>query len=99
MEHRIENQDGQLVYRVGQAGTGEIYDIAVNTERMKGHGRALVEEALKQFNPKTLYAFTRRSNTGARTFYKKLGFREILIEGFYDGEDAVMVLYENPLYR
>jgi len=83
------NENDFIEYREGKAGTLEIFDIAVNSERGKGIGRELVSKLPPTH---TLYGFTREENHRARAFYKALGFREIFLEGFYEDGNAYMVI-------
>jgi ribosomal protein S18 acetylase RimI-like enzyme len=86
-------------FRQGKENTWEIFDIKVTSTRRKGIGRALVEEMIETVNPRIVYAFTREENLDARAFYKAVGFNEILIPNFYQEGNAIMVIYENSLYR
>lgn len=94
----IRNKIDELQYKIGHCGEIEIEDIKVMSERKKGIGREMFNELL-ELNPKTVYAFTRKSNVVGRHFYKALGFREIELPNFYSEEDAILVIYENSLYR
>ena len=94
----IKNQVDVLEYKIGYCGEIEIEDIKVMSKRRKGIGREMFNELLK-LNPKTVYAFTRKSNELGRVFYKSLGFKELELPNFYSEENAIMVIYENSLYR
>ena len=96
--YTLNNGLDRIELREGKEDTWEIYDIKVLSQRLKGNGRKLFEESLS-LNPRIIYAFTRESNKGGRAFYKALGFNEILIPNFYKEENAIMVIYENSLYR
>ena len=98
---RITQNNGLdfIQYRAGKDNTYEIFDIKVGSERTKGIGRELVQEMIKKANPRIIYGFTRASNENARLFYKALGFREVELKNFYENEDAIMIIYENSLYR
>jgi ribosomal protein S18 acetylase RimI-like enzyme len=80
-----------LAYREGQNGTTEIYDIAVMSERRKGHGSKLLR-MLASNKGGHLYAFLRASNHKAKDFYKANGFNGILIPKFYPDEDAYIMI-------
>lgn len=96
----IKNNSLDLIeYRKGMDNTLEIFDIKVCSQRRKGIGTLLVKEMIELENPRVVYAFTRDSNALARAFYKALNFKEILIPNFYEEGNAIMVIYENSLYR
>ena len=83
---------GYIIFRPG----GHIVSLAVDPmyER-KGIGTKLVEEVFKVSNG---YAKVevRRSNKKAQMFYKKLGFFQSgSIPGFYDDEDAIVVIHSS----
>ncbi len=89
-----------LQFRPASGGTVEIENIVVD-ERRRGYGRELVRHLVSLFPgpPKTIYAFTRLSNDGARAFYAALGFREAaVIPRFYQDTElpdpAVLVTLE-----
>ena len=82
-------------WRIGMAGTAELFDIAVNTERGIGIGTRLVEiliDQLHDLNIHTLYAFCRDDNEEAIKFYKKLGFTVSVVHKFYKSGNAVLVV-------
>jgi len=89
----------KIVFREGKENTWEIFDIKVTSARRKGIGSSLVKEMIETVNPRIVYAFTREKNELARAFYKALNFKEILIPNFYEEGNAIMVIYENSLYR
>jgi len=89
----------KIVFREGMDNTWEIYDIKVTSQRRKGIGTQLINEMIEATNPRIVYAFTRESNGLGRAFYKKLGFKEIPVPNFYEEGNAIMVIYENSLYR
>ncbi len=93
------NEVDELIYRKGQEDTYEIYDINVRSKRGVGNGRKLVNILVEKENPRLIYAFTREGNEIAREFYEKLGFKQIFVPKFYHEENAVLVIYENSLYR
>ena len=81
---------GRLVYRPGQDGTCELYDLIVEEDqRRKGLGSRLVRE-LESLVQGTIYGFTRRSNVKAQAFYVSRGFSLYPAPGLYRGEDGVM---------
>lgn len=92
--NRIELNDGKdyLVYREGSGDTIEIYDIAVMSKRQRGYGRKMVEMLEEKVDTHAIFAITRESNLIARTFYKKLGFKEAVLPKLYEKEDAVMYI-------
>lgn len=96
--NKLEFNGGKdyLVWRDGSGGTVEIYDIAVNSDRRKGIGRAMVE-TLKLLVPgKKIFAITRKSNIIAHHFYEGVGFRLCSdLPSLYEDEDARMYI----LYR
>ena len=83
---------GYIIFRPG----GHIVSIAVDPMyRRKGIGTKLVKEALKVSNGNAKVE-VRESNKIAQMFYKKLGFFESgSIIGFYDDEDAIVMIYSN----
>lgn len=87
-----------LDYREGMDNTIEIFDIKVRSERRKGKGKELFNKLLVR-QPRLIYGFTRESNELGRAFYKALGFRETVIPNFYQDENAIMIIYENSVYR
>lgn len=77
----------------------EIFDIAVTSERRKGHGKALMRLLFRRLpvEIRLVFAITRADNFVAQHFYEALGFRIIApLRHFYqDGSgkptiDAVM---------
>lgn len=81
-------EGGKLVYRDGQDSTAEIFDISVDEGyRRRGVGRSLVDRLFAEF--RSVFAFTRETNDGAKRFYRALGFTETPLPGFYRGEDAL----------
>ena len=92
---KLELNGGEdyLVFREGSGDTIEIYDIAVNSERMKGYGRTLVEMLKLLYPTKTIWAITRKSNHGAQHFYEKLNFEVCSdLPRLYKDEDARMYI-------
>lgn len=87
---RIDLDGGFLEWREGSGGTVEIYDIAVNSERRKGIGRAMIKELAEAYPGYTIFAFTRASNAVARLFYEALGFQGTVVEKFYQGDPAML---------
>ena len=75
----VLDEDGLdfLDWRPGSGRSVEIFDIVVNSERRKGHGRKLVEKLLQAIEPRTslIFAVTRISNEVAAQFYAAVGFR------------------------
>lgn len=95
-----KNNDLDIIeFREGMDNTWEIFDIKVTSTRRKGIGSSLVKEMIETVNPRIVYAFTREKNELARAFYTSLGFKDILIPNFYEEGNAIMVIYENSLYR
>lgn len=89
-----KNGIDNVILHLGQGNTVEIYDIGVYSERGKGIGTGLVNEAIsfsKQAGCTSMYAFTRFENKLARSFYAKLGFSEIIIPRYYSDGDGVIV--------
>lgn len=96
----IKNNGLDIIdFRQGKENTWEIFDIKVTSTRRKGIGSSLVKEMIETVNPRIVYAFTREKNELARAFYTSLGFKDILIPNFYQEGNAIMVIYENSLYR
>ena len=90
---------GYIIFRPD----GHIVSLAVDPMyRRKGIGTKLVEEVL-QTSTGNAKVEVRKSNKIAQMFYKKLGFFQFgCILGFYDDEDAIVMLYssdsKNPLF-
>jgi len=81
---------GQLVYRVGQDATCEIYDLLVPEEkRRSGIATKLIDE-LFTVHPGTVYGFTRSTNREAQAFYSAVGFTLQTVPNLYRGEDGVL---------
>lgn len=80
---------------------GHIVSIAVLSEcRMRGIGRALVDEALKgmkEYNVKECYLEVRVNNISAINLYRKLGFKVVKRNYNYykDGEEAYTMAWES----
>jgi len=83
---------GYIIFRPD----GHIVSIAVDpVYRKKGIGTKLVEEVL-QTSTGNAKVEVRESNKIAQMFYKKLGFFQLgCIIGFYDDEDAIVMLYSS----
>jgi ribosomal protein S18 acetylase RimI-like enzyme len=94
MQKITKNKVDYLVYRIGMAGTVEIFDIAVKSERQKGIGRELVQTLIAKTNPKRVYAFCRSTNESAHKFYDRLGFIGYDLPNFYEDGDAKIFIYE-----
>ncbi len=76
---------GFLVARMVAADEGEILNLAVAPEcRRLGVGRALLQSFLGTLSG-SVFLEVRSSNTGAREFYKSLGFHEVTVrKNYYD---------------
>lgn len=87
-----------LDWRMGSAGTAELFDIAVYSSRRQGTGKRMIGMMIDQLpsDVRIIYALCRASNEAGIKFYTALGFHPLLVEKFYkfDGieelEDAVM---------
>lgn len=96
---RITSANGRnwILYQVRGDGTVELLDIAVNTDRRQGSGKALLEALFARVqDAQTVYAITRASNLIAITFYEACGFEVTgVLKRFYDrGAGAVdAILY------
>ena len=75
---------GFLATRTAAEGESEILNLAVAPEfRRRGFGRALMESFLKGVRG-DVFLEVRRSNSGAREFYKSLRFQELTLrENYY----------------
>jgi ribosomal-protein-alanine N-acetyltransferase len=77
---------------------GHIMNIAVaDAYRRRGIGRMLVRRVEHEFllqGASGVQLEVRSSNAGARQFYRKLGYEQVLLIGGYysDGEDAVVMM-------
>lgn len=95
MRQITRNGIDQILFQHGNGGTAEIFDIAVHSNRGQGIGTDLVNSAINELGDcKRIFAFTRKENTQARNFYKKLGFKETVVPNFYPDGDAVIVVKE-----
>lgn len=76
---------GFLVARVVVPGEAEILNLAVSPDfRRIGVGKGLIRSFLDTFRG-ACFLEVRASNTGAREFYKYLGFQEIAVrKDYYD---------------
>ena len=72
---------------------GHLISLAVHPRyRLRGVGKALVEQATKALTVRKMWAEVRRSNKGALTFYQKIGFEVTgIIPDYYGNEDALIV--------
>lgn len=88
----IESEGGRLVYRPGQDGTVELYDLWVSeSRRRKGVASRLIRKVLAETFG-CVYGFTQVWNAAIHDLYRKLGFELIRVPGFYRGVDAIMVV-------
>jgi len=90
---------GFIIVAITLQGRGHILNLAVDPKyRHLGVGRALVEFAvgkLKNEGVQSVWLEVRISNTGARKFYKELGFREVrILKNYYLTEDAIVMAKE-----
>jgi SAM-dependent methyltransferase len=86
---RICTTGGVLVYRYGQSGTCELYDLFVEEDyRRQGVATRLIGQLLDGLDGETVYAFTRADNHAALSLYRSLGFAVIPVGGLYLGSDA-----------
>lgn len=96
---RVITRNGidHLMYQLSNGGTAEIFDIVVHTERGRGIGTEMLDQAVKElheFGIKRLFAFTRDSNSLAQKFYKKNGFNGTPISNFYPDGNAILFVRE-----
>jgi len=77
---------------------GHIISIAVDPQfRRKGIGKGLLLKVMSRPNMRQVKAEVRRSNTGARAFYSRLGFRvQGVIPDYYGNEDALVMMWTRP---
>jgi [ribosomal protein S18]-alanine N-acetyltransferase len=83
-----------LVARSVAPGESELLNLAVHpSHRRRGLGRALLEPWLEA-HPGDLFLEVRASNSGAKTFYQVIGFKEVGIRNnYYDTpHEAAIVL-------
>lgn len=86
----IYHEWGFIIWQTTTGENVEIVFIEVKEPR-KGHGTKLIEEMCEKIEPfNSVIVFTKESNTIARAFYKKLGFKETIIEDLYYKENAVL---------
>jgi len=67
--------------------------VVARKHRLRGIGTRLVEEVIRRSPGISLRLEVREGNHGARTFYERLGFREVeTLESYYpDGEDGLLL--------
>jgi ribosomal-protein-alanine N-acetyltransferase len=85
---------GFLAARTVAEGESEILNLAVAPEfRRQGCGRALMESFLRGVRG-AVFLEVRRSNSGAREFYKSMGFHELTLRQEYYSEppEAAIVM-------
>ncbi|MEM2924535.1 MAG: ribosomal protein S18-alanine N-acetyltransferase [Methanocellales archaeon] len=90
---------GFIVAMIPFPDRGHILNLAVDPEyRYLGIGKALVNYVTAKFKSKgvrKIWLEVRVSNIGARTFYKKLGFKEEkILRNYYFTEDAIVMVKE-----
>ncbi len=90
---------GFIVSEIPFPDRGHILNLAVDPKyRRLGIGRALVNRVSAAFKSKgvrKIWLEVRVSNIGARTFYKKLGFKEEkFLRNYYLTEDAIVMVKE-----
>lgn len=95
-------QRGKLVWRVAAGYTAEICHLQIHREedRRRGWGTLLLREGLADISAffaeylshtlRSVFLFTRVSNTAARAFYRACGFQEaVLLKDFFgNGDDG-----------
>lgn len=91
--YRVSMHNGQdfIDFRESTGGTTELYESQVWTQRSAGFGSAMIKKVEETVMSNFIYGFVRLSNHGARHFYEKNGYLEVLIPKMYGNEDAVMV--------
>ncbi len=88
---------GYIIFWIRFEDEGHIISIAVDEKyRRKGVGSRLVETAMKifkKYNINKIKLEVRVKNSGARKFYRDMGFseKEVLKNYYEDFEDAVLV--------
>ena len=97
-EIQIEDT-GRAIYRRGQAGTVELYDIFVKEEaRRFGVATRLVKELFRQTLVSTIYGYCRATNSVALEFYKKLRAKLTEVPKFYNGvHDAFLFVLQKEV--
>jgi ribosomal-protein-alanine N-acetyltransferase len=95
--HREAEIWGYIIFTL----EGHIISIAVHPQhRRKGIGRELLKQAMKNSQPKKVWAEVRRSNQGAQTFYSKMGFQIAgLVPNYYQNEDALIVQWTPAMHK
>src|SRR5690349_15299616 len=91
--YRVGHYEDRLDFRKGSGKTIEIFDIAVNSERRKGIGKALVSYLVERVKNRTnlIFAIARSDNTIAKEFYEGIGFYIIAdLPDFYPEGSAVI---------
>jgi ribosomal protein S18 acetylase RimI-like enzyme len=94
----IDDERGFLAW---QMSTGENIEIVFieTSEQGKGYGTSLIRDMCKQIKPyNSVFVFRLADNETAGHFYRKLGFKEIPVEGLYKcGAVLGVISYEELL--
>ncbi|MEN4006918.1 MAG: ribosomal protein S18-alanine N-acetyltransferase [Methanobacteriaceae archaeon] len=91
---------GYIIFWIRYEDEGHIISLAVDKKyRKKGAGKKLLDHAIiifKKHMVKVIKLEVRIKNSGARKFYRKMGFEEkdVLKDYYEDGEDAVIMKKE-----
>ncbi|MHC1625866.1 MAG: ribosomal protein S18-alanine N-acetyltransferase [Methanoculleaceae archaeon] len=101
----VAEEDGRVVgviaggiEETGEAVYGHILNLAVQGEyRRRGIGTALVRRIEQEFllmGAEGVQLEVRVSNTAARSFYRNLGYSDVvcLADYYHDGEDALLMM-------
>ena len=90
---RTNHPKGFIEWKIGTGGNHEITQIKAYEQR-KGVGRELIKLYLEKAEPPfySVYAFVLGTRTGARNFYKSMGFREIVLgKSIYKDDVTILV--------
>jgi len=90
-----KGEGNQIVGYLVFSREGHIISIAVHPNRRRtGIGKQFIQEAIRRFQFKKLWAEVRKSNEGAQAFYLKMGFKIVdEIPNYYGNEDALIVTW------
>lgn len=88
----ILDERGFLAWQVSTGENVEIIFIET-TEHRRGYGTSLIKDMCKLINPyNSVFVFRLKKNEQAGNFYRKLGFKEIDVEGLYKCDGVLGII-------